>query len=352
MADERSALCSLCFYQGMTPGILTSLLNQYQSYVAAIQDQVNNWQLEQDQKSKFVQQQKNEVIKRQLDRMAATRTAYLTWLDVEYPSLLKNISSPPPVLFYQGDLALINTPAVAVVGTRKPTVYTEKVIEHFVPQLVHADYTVISGFQKGVDQLAHKQTIQSGGKTVAVLGTGILDPYPANYREMYAIFQTAQTLILSEFPFFTRAFPQNFPRRNRIVSALSQGVLVVEASLNSGSLNTANHALEQGKEVWCVPGSIFSEKSSGPHYLIQQGASLVQTISDMSITSTERPLSINRDPPEHLRQLFELISNQNTDIDGFCQQLGSLPSELVPQLSELEITGMIKKMSDGTYIKV
>ncbi|USG67914.1 DNA-processing protein DprA [Brevibacillus ruminantium] len=198
----------------------------------------------------------------------------------EFPPLLQAIPDPPLALFYKGDLGLTRVPAIGVVGSRKPTPYGRAACRNLVKQLSAAGLVVVSGLAYGIDAEAHRETIKEGGATIGVLGCGIDIIYPPVHRDLYQ--EVAATgLLVSEYPPGTPPVPGLFPERNRIISGLGFGVLVVEAAEKSGSLVTADCALEQGREVFAVPGPIFSDVSAGPHNLIKQGAKLVTAVVDV-----------------------------------------------------------------------
>ena len=206
--------------------------------------------------------------------------ALVTLADASYPRLLLDISNPPPLLYAKGQLALLNTASLAMVGSRSASAQGEKNAEQFAAALSQSGLCIVSGMALGIDAASHRGALQAGGSTIAVVGTGLDIVYPAKNRQLaHQIAQ--QGLIISEFALGTPSIPSNFPRRNRIISGLSQGCLVVEANLQSGSLITARLALEQGREVFALPGSIHSPQAKGCHQLIKQGAKLVDDIRDI-----------------------------------------------------------------------
>ncbi len=210
-----------------------------------------------------------------------------------YPQLLKNIYLPPAVIYWQGLLSCARPELVegclgapqnkllAVVGARKADVYGYRVINQLIPDLVAAQYTIVSGGALGIDAAAHEATIKSGGKTIAVLGSGLLQPYPSSNKKLFTSIVEHGGCVVSSFPLLMEALPGHFPARNRIISGLSHGCLVVQAAQKSGALITAHYALEQGREVFAVPGPIDSELSAGCNALIQNGAKLVMSSADI-----------------------------------------------------------------------
>jgi DNA processing protein len=206
----------------------------------------------------------------------------ITLADAHYPQALLEIPDPPPILYAKGDLSCLKMPAIAMVGSRNASVQGEKNAEKFAYALSEQGFCIISGMALGIDGAAHRGVLKNkNGKTIAVVGTGLDIVYPAKHREL-AHKIVKQGLVISEFAIGTPSRPQNFPRRNRIISGLSLGCLVVEANIPSGSLITAKCATEQGREVFAIPGSIHSPMSKGCHELIKQGAKLVDCIKDIT----------------------------------------------------------------------
>lgn len=203
---------------------------------------------------------------------------YTTIFSDDYPESLKNINCPPFVLYYYGDLSLVKTKTIGVVGMRDPSQYGIDATKSFVSQLVQNDYTIVSGLARGIDGIAHQEAIHKNGHTIAVLGCGIEYCYPLRHRQLYEEIKNNH-LLISEYPYLTGPKQQMFPFRNRIIAGLSKGVLVMEARQKSGTMITAGYALEQGKEVYAVPARIFD--NDGCNSLIQQGAKMVLNALDI-----------------------------------------------------------------------
>jgi DNA processing protein len=210
--------------------------------------------------------------------------------DTAYPMLLKEIADPPPLLYVRGELGQPDAPSITIVGTRSPTNYGKTISRQLSQQLAENGVTVISGFARGIDTCAHQGALQANGRTIAVLGNGLSQIYPDENKDLADEIVKSGALI-SEFSMSVPPFPKNFPRRNRLVSGMSSGTVVVEASVRSGSLITARHAAEQGREVFAVPGQIFSNQSRGSHQLINQGAKLINAIDDIWEAFPDRRLT-------------------------------------------------------------
>ncbi len=223
-----------------------------------------------------------ETAKLGLEWLAIDNNHLITLADEHYPQALLEIPDPPPILYAKGDLSCLTKSAIAIVGSRNASVQGEKNAEEFAYALSEQGWCIISGMALGIDGAAHRGALKNKhGRTIAVVGTGLDIVYPSKHREL-AHNIVAQGLVISEFAIGTPSHPENFPRRNRIISGLSLGCLVVEANTHSGSLITAKCALEQGREVFAIPGSIHSPMSKGCHALIKQGAKLVDFIKDIT----------------------------------------------------------------------
>jgi DNA processing protein len=302
----------------------------------------------------------------------------ITFHDECYPRRLRDIFDPPMVLFSKGRTELLDSDAIAVVGTRRPTPYGLAATERLSADLAKAGLTIVSGMARGIDTAAHRAALAENGSTIAVFGCGIDVIYPPENRRLYD--QIAERgLMLSEFPLGAPAYPQNFPIRNRIVSGMSAGVLIVEGAQHSGSAITARLAMDQGREVFAVPGNITSQMSWGPNLLIKQGAKLVQEWTDVT---NELPRGIRQSLVDRARQklLFEsgepalepsvpgteeplkalarrILNALQVDIP---QQLESLvetfegvsSSELIAALFDLEMSGLIRQLPGKNFVKV
>jgi len=229
--------------------------------------------------SLFLLYEKLDVNKLKQD-LVREKIKYLTIFDEEYPEKLKNIYQAPLLLFYQGDLSLLNNKILAVIGTRKYSPYGERVTKSFIPDLVKEGIVIISGLAYGIDTIAHKATISYGGKTIAVLGSGINHIYPPEHEELGRLIGKDH-LLISEYHPHEGPTKTHFPFRNRLVSALSDGILVIEAKERSGTLITCDYALEQGKDIFVIPNDIFIENGKGTNNLIKEGAYLVTNASDI-----------------------------------------------------------------------
>jgi DNA processing protein len=312
----------------------------------------------------------------QQSKLRARGAVLITYHDPHYPEALRDILDPPLTLFVRGDLALLNYPSIAVVGTRKPTPYGMAVAEKLGGDLAAAGLSVISGMARGIDTAAHRAALAVGGQTTAVFGCGVDMIYPAENRRLHEEIST-KGLAISEFPMGAPAYPQNFPIRNRIVSGMSCGVLVVEGAQYSGSAITARLAMDQGREVFAIPGNITSQASWGPNLLIRQGAKLVTTAQDIvneltpevrrriqngaGASKENRPDSgpkqstLPLGPNSVLGDLLlaKLTTDSPTHIDDLLGCLENYSSsEIVAVLFELELLGLIRQLPGKQFVKV
>lgn len=316
----------------------------------------------------------------QQQRMLASGAELLTLHDPRYPRQLASIYDAPVALFARGNLALLKTHMLAMVGTRRPTPYGVAATERLAADLAHAGLTIVSGLARGIDTAAHRATLEAGGGTVAVLGCGVDIVYPTENRRLAAEV-VARGLVLSEFPMGTPGYPQNFPVRNRIVSGLSVGVLIVEGAQYSGSAITARLALDQCREVFAVPGNITSKMSWGPNLLIKQGAKLVQEWHDVTVElpaevrcqladacrkrleaeqlpltdATDSPDAASIEEPPQKALGREILNQLKPDvplhIDTLMESLERYSSsELIAALFELELNGVVKQLPGKHFV--
>lgn len=270
-----------------------------------------------------------------------------------FPRLLKEIQDPPERIWIRGEWDL-EAPTIAIVGTRKPTSYGRDSAQFFSDALSRAGFTVVSGLALGIDTIAHQAALEAGGKTVAVLGSGI-DVITPSSNQILAERIENHGCLLSEFPPGTPAYPANFPQRNRIMSGLSLGVLVIEAGEGSGALITARFAGEQGREVFSVPGPLFSRQSAGTNRLIQEGAKLVMTPEDVVEEFSHLPLRLKEHtPPASLDFASETILTTLKErgalsFDEMVALTRMHSGALQAELTRLELQRLIQRGEDGTY---
>lgn len=275
--------------------------------------------------------------------------------DAEYPKELLNIPDPPLLLYVKGRLDLLNSTALAVVGSRNATPQGIGNAEEFSNALSDAGLCIISGMAHGIDAAAHRGALRGQGSSIAVVGTGLDKVYPAANRKLAHQLAT-QGALVSEFPLGTPPIGSNFPRRNRLISGMSIGCLVVEASQQSGSLITARQAMEQGRDVFAIPGSIHSPQSRGCHKLIKQGAKLVETAQDiLEELASQLPTIKPQLPQSDLPQFEDLpgkIGFDPVSMDTLCLRTGLTVSQLSAMLLTLELEGRVATLPGGLYQRI
>ncbi len=310
--------------------------------------------------------QQGRAFAREMERLQTTEIRVTTLGEADYPEALRWIPEPPPVLYIWGTLRYEDSLAVAVVGSRKPSPYGQLVAQRLSTELAQYGFAVVSGLARGVDSLAHQGALQAGGRTIAVLGSGINVVYPPEHRRLYEAIHE-QGAVVSEFPFDTKPDRWNFPRRNRIISGLTLGTLVVEASDQSGSLHTARHALEQGREVFAVPGRIDAPSSRGTNNLIKRGAKLVEGIDDMleefpeavrlalrqrgpaPVPTDAAPMPTDLTPEE--ARVLGLVPPEETHIEAIIHA-SQLPAQAVASiLLTLELRGLVRQFPGKLFVR-
>jgi DNA processing protein len=313
----------------------------------------------------------------QQQKLKETGAQLISMTDPRYPPRLLDIFDPPPMLFVRGNnVDLLGTIMLGVVGTRRPTAYGTTVATRLAKDLAVAGLTIASGMARGIDTAAHRAALEAGGNTVAVFGCGVDQIYPSENRKLSE--QIAETgLTISEFPMGTPAYPQNFPVRNRIISGMSAGVIVIEGGEYSGSSITAKLATEQNREVFAVPGNVTSKMSWGPNLLIKQGAKLVQEWNDVVVELKAEDRRRLVDMSRKQLKLKDIDSSESSDsprssltpvartvlqalqpdspvqLDHLVETLqGTSPSEIIAVLFELELAGLVRQVPGKSFLRV
>src|SRR6266568_2953632 len=313
-----------------------------------------------DQKTidSFLKQRATIVPQQELEKLERLRIRIITLKDKAYPPLLEEIDYAPPVLYICGNLTEADQFALAVVGTRKMSAYGRQVTERLVTELAKGKVTVISGLAQGIDTIAHTAALDAGGRTLAVLANGLDTIYPPNnYNLARRIVDSGQGALVTEFPLGVKPEGGNFPARNRIISGLSLGVLVTEAPKQSGALITANLALEQGREVFAVPGNIFSMGSVGANKLIQDGgARLVLDINDileaLNLFMVPQQVEMQAELPENAEEstLLALLSHDPLHVDDLIRESNLETQSVIATLTMMELKGMIRQVGGMQFV--
>jgi DNA processing protein len=303
-----------------------------------------------------------EFVKEVAEELKRRRITAITTMDERYPALLREIAQPPWVLYIKGNLELLHTPALAVVGTRKPTPYGLRVTRNISRQMAEEGWTVVSGMANGIDGESHRSVLKAGGKTIAVLGSGVDVIYPKNHRSLYAEI-VEKGAVISESPPGTQPHPGLFPQRNRIISGLCYGTIVVEAAERSGSLITADFSMEQGREVFAVPGPVTSAQSLGTLRLIQQGAKCVIDAKDifeelshvLPVLREAAASGLQAEPElsEQEREILIHIQSEPIQISVLLEKVSGKMTvgEVYQTLLSLEIKQRIVQLPGAHYIR-
>ncbi len=291
----------------------------------------------------------------EMERIERQGARVLTWDDPHYPPNLLSIPSPPPVLYVKGKIIEEDQWAVAVVGTRGATVYGKEAARWIAGGLARNRVTVVSGLARGIDSQAHWAALEAGGRTIAVLGSGIDIVYPPESRRLAEAIVERGALV-TEYPLGTPPEAGNFPPRNRIISGLALGVVIVEAGERSGALITADYALEQGREVFAVPGNVFRKKSRGTNALIQQGAKPVLSVEDileeLNLTMVSQQAEVRAVVPENETEsaLLEYITSEPIHVDELGRLSGLPIAQVTSTLALMELKGMVRQVGGMHYV--
>ena len=298
-------------------------------------------------------------IDKEIQRARAAGIKMIPFSDAAYPASLRAIADPPPLLYVKGELRDNDSRAIAIVGSRSASDYGRRIARDLARGLASFGFTVVSGMARGIDGMAHESALQAGGRTLAVLGSGVDHAYPPEHEMLYRRI-SENGAVISELPMGARPIAFNFPARNRLISGLSLGVVVVEATEKSGSLITASLAAEQGREVFAVPGEAGASRSRGSHRLIRQGAKLVETVEDIieeiapqlsrrgdAAPASARSLPENSGPAA--RQIFALLKETSLQVDQVIEQSGLPAPQVLQVLLDLELQGFVCQTPGKIY---
>lgn len=294
----------------------------------------------------------------EMERVRQAGVTALTWHDDGYPPRLKEIYDKPPVLYVKGEILPEDERSLAVVGTRRPTAYGREVARQVTSDLAQNGLTIVSGLAKGVDGIVHRAALEAGARTIAVMGSGLDVMYPREHGELASRI-AGNGAVVSEFPLGTRPDSQNFPRRNRIISGMSLGTLVAEAPESSGALLTARHALEQDREVFCIPGSILAPNSRGGNRLIRDSAAKLVTCADdiieeLNLTTIEYQIELAAFFPEDEAQaaVLKYVTFDPIHIDEIIRNSSLASSTVSGALTMMELRGLIRQVGGMNYVRL
>jgi len=356
--DERSYWVALNLVKGIGAVRFRQLLEFFGTAELAWQAPQSAWSsagIPQRVVNNFSLVRQQVDLERVLEKIAAGNVRVITWLDGDYPRRLKEIDQSPPVLFIRGTINVEDDWAVAVVGTRRVTPYGRQVADEIGRFLAQNGVTVVSGLARGVDAIAHQSALQAGVRTFAVLGSGVDVIYPPEHRKLAAeIIQ--QGAVISDYPVGTQPDGVNFPPRNRIISGLSLATVVVEAGEKSGALITAEFAVDQGRDVFAVPGSILAAQSQGTNRLIEQGARPLLKMSEIleslkleQIPEKQQTRKLNPMSKEEQR-LLEQLSSEPVHIDQLCELTGLPITNVSATLTMMELKGFVTQVGGMNYV--
>ena len=299
-------------------------------------------------------------VEHELERIRSAGITLVRYTDTEYPARLRAISDPPPLLYVKGALSPTDERAMAVVGSRSASDYGRRVARDLARGLASCGFTVVSGLARGIDGMAHETALNSGGRTIAILGSGVERAYPPEHDKLYQRI-AEHGAVISELPIGTKPMAFNFPARNRLISGLSLGVVVVEATEKSGSLITASLAIDQGREVFAVPGEVGSSRSRGAHRLIRQGAKLVETVDDIleeiapqlarqSVAATKHDARLlPQNSSAAVQRIFAMLQERSLQVDEIIERSGLVSAEVLGILLDLELQGYLRQLPGKFY---
>ena len=359
---SKESLLKLYSIPGIGPGRMRNLISALGSPQAVLDAPLQHLIRVQGIEKTTAIKIKNEVdehfVELQLNYINKNDVEILSFWDKNYPLRLKKIYDPPAFLFMKGQIKPSDEMAIGIVGTRVPSHYGTIITEQFSKELASNGFTIVSGFARGVDTIAHTAALKSGGRTIAVLGSGIDNIYPPENKKI-AVEIIENGAIISEYPIGTNPDAGNFPRRNRIISGLSLGILITEAGAKSGALITAFQALEQNREVFATPGPINSAKSAGTNQLIKEGAKLVQGTLDI-LQELDGQISITKKVKPKVmpslkgleKTIFEKLSDSPAHVDQLAEKCKKTVPEILSVLLTLELMGVVKQLSGKMFVRM
>ena len=346
--------------KGIGPAKLQALLDTYKDVSAAWRASERDLErigLDRRAIATFIETRSEVDLDAYLQRVTDAGVTVLTWESEGYPRYLREIPAPPPVLYVAGEIVEADRWAVAVVGTRRLSPYGKQIVRELVTGLVRNGVTIVSGLARGIDGIAHKTAVEMGGRTLAVLGSGIDCLYPPEHRDLARrIIKERQGAIISDYALGTQPDAKTFPPRNRIISGLSLGVVVVEAGKKSGALITADFAVEHNREVFAVPGNVNSYTSAGANRLIQQGAKLVMSVDDildeLNLTMVPQQVVVQMAMPETAEEatLLKHLSPEPSHVDEIVRASGMSSAEVSSTLAIMELKDMVQQVGGMRYV--
>jgi len=358
LSAELRALLALHLVQGLGTRLTSALLGRFGSATATLQATAAQLQevphIGPHLAQTFWAAMRQVDLAAELELMERHNVRLLVRSGADFPATLKEIPDSPHLLYLRGSLLPSDARAVALVGSRRFTSYGRRMAERLAGDLVRAGFTVVSGLARGIDGFAHRAALQAGGRTLAVLAGGLCHIYPPEHTELAHEIESAGA-VLTEAPMPMQPLAGMFPARNRLISGLAQGVVVIEAQEKSGALLTARHAADQGRPVFAVPGDLDRPSSTGPHHLIRQGAILIRGIEDI-LEELEGVHDLPQPPPtppadldEPQRRIFEFLQERPRHIDELAQQLNLSVPQITTALMKLEMKKLIRRLPGNQF---
>ena len=362
VSDELAYRIAFSFVPGIGPVRMRGLEARYESLEAAWQGESEGWREAGLDAGAIEQlQAARETINPAEERTRVEEASIqaVSWHDSGYPKRLTQIADPPPLLYVYGEIADRDEWSIAVVGTRRPSPYGKQITQSLSEELVDAGLTIVSGLAYGVDGIAHEAALERGGRTVAVVAGGIDKLYPREHRSLAArIVDSGSGAVVTEYPLGARPKADNFPRRNRILAGMTLGTLVTEAGKKSGTWHTVTSALDQGREVFSVPGRITSKESEGTHLIIQRGLGKLVTgaadiLEELQIEHVERQIELSAQLPEDPMQaaVLDALGPEPLHVDLVSRAAGAPASEVSAALAMLELKGMVRQVGPMLYVR-
>ena len=367
--QNLSALNTLLKIDGLGPSKILNLISKFHSpfeIFSASKNELVQVNLISEVLAKRIQlaadrledNKKNTI--EELDQITEKGFKLVTYFDPEYPKILRNIYLPPIILYQWGELIDQDKYALAVVGTRRPTTYGKRIAEKISTELSENHITIVSGLARGIDSIAHRSALKNGGRTIAIIGSGLDNIYPFENTDL-AKEISKNGAVISEFPLGAKPDKQNFPRRNRIISGMSLGSIIIETNLNGGAMQTAAHALDQNREVFAIPGNLESPQSEGTNRLIQRGeAKLVKNAEDIlvELDLKLKPIIGKNIPKPNIdlnmfeQKILDTLSNEPIQIDILASTLEYSTSDCLVNLLSLEFKGLVKQLPGKQFVRM
>lgn len=364
LMDYKEIILHLSLIEGIGPGTIKFLFEKkpqnflFQDiYKLSIADFKNVFNISENLSRKIkIGLEDKQSLEKELLLIEKHKINWTSFIDNNYPELLKNIHLPPSIIYWQGRALYDSDKKIAMIGSRKANSYAKKVISSLIEPLIFNNWSIVSGGAIGADTMAHESTLNSGGKTIAILGSGLLNPYPISNKKLFRTMLDNDGTIVSSFPLSFPVLPQNFPARNRIISGISKGCVVIQAGIKSGTRITALHALEQGRDVFAIPGPIDDPLSDGCNKLIQEGAKLVINAGDILQEYGEnliekRISKVNENNIDTVDSQIISLCKHPISIEELSEQVLIEINELQFKLFELQLNGKLHQNFAGLWQK-